>query len=359
MDKKLPTYTVLPSTSGVYAISLVDEPAVESNFIALSKQKPINFKIHNEERRIIYGCALRADFPIYRIYGKEEFNLVFDKGTVRRLMTKFMKEHLNSNFTVDHLDFASGLTVVESWLVEDVENDKAKALGLTDFSEGSWMVGVKVDDDEIWTSIKDGRWHGFSVEAFVDMEEVEKQVIENNKINKDTEMNKKTQKVETVLGKIKTILMGALNEEDVEAVVEEVVDQVEGQTETTEEAIDQLETVVEEIENATEETSDTTEETTETEMEEEIPAEDVAEEVVNTVEDANDTEEGTVEDLNAIVEGLKEEIDALKAENEELKKQNQKMSKQPSTKVVKQNKTEKKGGVSGAFSALKAQGFIS
>ena len=149
---KLKRYAVVPSTSDVFAISIVDEPAVESNFIALSKQKPMDFKIQNEERRIVYGCALRADFDIYRRYGDEEFYVTFSKDTVRRLMTKFMKNFSQKNWTTDHMAFAEGLTVVESWIVEDVENDKAKALGLENFSEGSWMIGVKVDDDEIWQS---------------------------------------------------------------------------------------------------------------------------------------------------------------------------------------------------------------
>ena len=156
MDKKLKRYNIVPSTRDVYAVSLVDAPAVESNFIALSKQKqPINFKIQNEEKRMLYGVALRADFDIYRCYGEEEFYINFDKDAVRRLMTKFMKNHAQNNFTTDHMDFAQGLTVVESWIVENVENDKANALGLENFSEGSWIIGVKVDDDELWQSVKE------------------------------------------------------------------------------------------------------------------------------------------------------------------------------------------------------------
>ena len=152
MVNKLKKYNIVPSTSDVYAISIVDEPAVESNFIALSKQRPLDFKIQNEERRIVYGCALRADFDIYRKYGDEEFYVTFSKDAVRRLMTKFMKNFSQKNWTKDHMEFAEGLTVVESWLVEDVNNDKANKLGLENFSEGSWMIGVKVDDDEIWKS---------------------------------------------------------------------------------------------------------------------------------------------------------------------------------------------------------------
>lgn len=134
----------------------------------------MKFKIQSEEKRMLYGSALRADFPIYRCYDYgndlDEFYVEFSADAIRRLMVKFMKNYSQKNWTKDHMDFAEGLTVVESWIVEDPERDKANVLGLTDFGKGGWMIGVKVDDDELWHSIKEGRWHGFSVEAFVDLE---------------------------------------------------------------------------------------------------------------------------------------------------------------------------------------------
>lgn len=343
MDK-LKKYNVVPSNSDVFAISLVDEPAVDSNFIALSKQKPMEFKIQNEERRMLYGVALRADYPIYRRYGDEEFYLTFGKDAIRRLMTKFMKNFGQKSWTKDHMDFAEGLTVVESWIVEDVENDKAKALGIENFSEGSWCIGVKVDDDEIWQSIKDGRWKGFSIEAWIDMEEIEKE-IKNKKINKENkeiDMAVKKSKFEEMIDKIKEIISDAVTEADGQ--------DTEVQEEVVEEAADAVEEVVNEEE--------TTDEVVEA-AEDETPNEEIVNDVVDTVQEETETTEEAVDNLQEIIDGLKDEVDALKKENEELKKKNQKMSKQPSTKVVT-NKTENKvGGVKGAFAALKAQGFIS
>ena len=345
MDK-LKKYNVVPSNSDVYAISLVDEPAVDSNFIALSKQKPMEFKIQNEERRMLYGVALRADYPIYRRYGDEEFYLTFGKDAIRRLMTKFMKNYGQKSWTKDHMDFAEGLTVVESWIVEDVENDKAKALGIENFSEGSWCIGVKVDDDETWQSIKDGRWKGFSVEAWVDMEEIEKE-IKNQKINKENKeinMAVTKNKFEEMIDKIKSIISDAVEEADGQ--------DAEVQEEVVEEAADAVEEVV------NEEETDTTDEVVEA-AEDETPTEEVANDVIEQVEEEAETEEEAADNLQEVVDQLQAEVDSLKAENEELKKKNEKMSKQPSTKVVT-NKTENKvGGVKGAFAALKAQGFIS
>ena len=337
MANKLKKYNIVPSTSDVYAISIVDEPAVESNFIALSKQKPLDFKIQNEERRIVYGCALRADFDIYRRYGAEEFYVTFSKDAVRRLMTKFMKNFSQKNWTKDHMEFAEGLTVVESWLVEDVNNDKANKLGLENFSEGSWMIGVKVDDDEIWKSIKEGRWHGFSVEAFCDLEEITKE-IKNKKI--ENKMAVKKSKFDEMIDKIKEIISDA-------------VENADGQdTEVQEEVVNEATDAVEEVVNEKEDT-----EVVEA-AEEETPAEEVANDAIDTVEEQAETDEEAAENLQEVVDQLQEEIDTLKAENEELKKKNQKMSKKPSTKVVNSKAETKQTGIQAAFASLKAQGLI-
>ena len=338
MVNKLKKYNIVPSTSDVYAISIVDEPAVESNFIALSKQKPLDFKIQNEERRIVYGCALRADFDIYRQYGNEEFYVTFSKDAVRRLMTKFMKNFSQKNWTKDHMEFAEGLTVVESWLVEDVNNDKANKLGLTNFSEGSWMIGVKVDDDEIWKSIKEGRWHGFSVEAFCDLEEITKE-IKNKKI--ENKMAVKKNNFEEMIDKIK-------------AIISDAVENADGQdTQVQQDVVDEAADAVEEVVNQKEDT-----EVVEAAEEEQKPTEEVANEVIDTVEQQAETEQEASENLQQVVDKLQEEIDTLKAENEQLKKKNQKMSKKPSTKVVNANAETKQTGIQAAFASLKAQGLI-
>ena len=339
MDKKLKKYSIVASTSDVYAVSLVDAPAVESNFIALSKQKqPINFKIQNEEKRMLYGVALRADFDIYRCYGEEEFYINFDKDAVRRLMTKFMKNHAQNNFTTDHMDFAQGLTVVESWIVENVENDKANALGLENFSEGSWIIGVKVDDDELWQSVKEGRWCGFSVEAFCDLEEITKE-IKNNKHKSDKIMAKKSVKMDEILENIKSIISDAISDAEGE------------DTETQEEVVEKAaEDVVEQVDANEEETKETVEA-----AEEATPEEQIAEDVIEQVEDNAEDSETAAEDLQAVVDQLQKEVDDLKKENEELKKKNQKMSKMPSVKPNTATGGEQKFS---AVEQLDRMGFI-
>ena len=341
---KLKNYRVKPSTSDIYAVSLVEDEAVESGFIALSKQKqPMDFKIHNEEKRMLYGVALRADFPIYRRYGEDEFYLTFDANAIERLVNKFMSNYGQKSFTIDHMEPAEGIVITESWLVKDTENDKSNALGLENVSEGSWIIGCKINNDEIWQSIKEGRWHGFSIESWIDMEEIE----EFKKINKKIENNMtvKKSKFDEMMDKIKSIISDAVTEADGE------------NTDVQEEIVDEAADAVEEVVNKDE--TGTTEEVVEAAEEDKTPTEEIVNDVVDTVQEETQTTEEAADNLQEVVDQLQAEVDSLKAENEELKKKNQKMSKQPSTKVVTNKKENKVGGIKGAFAALKAQGFIS
>ena len=338
--RKLKNYRVRPSTSDVYAISLVEEEAVESGFIALSKQKqPMNFKIHNEEKRMLYGVALRANFPIYRCYENDEFYLTFDANAIERLVNKFMSNYGQKSFTIDHMEPAEGIVITESWLVKDTENDKSNALGLENVSEGSWIIGCKINNDEIWQSIKEGRWHGFSIESWIDMEEIE----DLKKINKKIEnkMAVKKSKFDEMMDQIK-------------AIISDAVENADGQdTEVKQDVVDEAADAVEEVVNQKEDT-----EVVEAASEEEKPIEEVANEVIDTVEQQTETEQDAAENLQQVVDQLQEEIDTLKAENEQLKKKNQKMSKKPSTKVVNAKTETKQTGIQAAFASLKAQGLI-
>ena len=340
---KLKNYRVKPSTSDIYAVSLVEEEAVESGFIALSKQKkPMDFKIHNEEKRMLYGVALRADFPIYRRYGDDEFYLTFDANAIERLVNKFMSNYGQKSFTIDHMEPAEGIVITESWLVKDTDNDKSNALGLENVSEGSWIIGCKINNDEIWQSIKEGRWHGFSIESWIDMEEVE----EFKKINKE---NKNIEKMAVKKNKFEEMI------DQIKAIISDAVAEADGQdTEVQEEVIEEAADAVEEVVNEQESTEETVVEA----AEDETSNEEIVNDVVDEVQQETETTEEAVDNLQEIIDGLKDEVDALKAENEELKKKNQNMAKMPSTKVVTNGNETKKTGVQGAFASLKAQGLI-
>jgi len=149
---------------GIDAISLVEHPAIESDFIAMNTQL-IEFKTHDEEKRLVMGAALIPDKPIYRKNGEEEFYVYFSKKTVRRAMELYFKNGNQANATLEHEHKINGLHVVESWIVEG-EQDKSRIYGL-DVPVGTWMVSMKVENDAIWEKfVKEGSVKGFSIEGY-------------------------------------------------------------------------------------------------------------------------------------------------------------------------------------------------
>ena len=150
--------------SGVEAISLVESPAIEENFVALSKHK-IEFKAVDEEKRIVVGLALVPNKLIYRKSGDYEYNITFSKETVRKAAELFMKRLKNNNATLEHQEVADGVSVIESWIVEDPSKDKTAIYNLNAV-EGAWAVTMKVYNEEVWADVKEGKYLGFSIEGF-------------------------------------------------------------------------------------------------------------------------------------------------------------------------------------------------
>lgn len=153
-----------PAENGVYAISIVSEPAIESNFVALGKQ--VMFKAIDKERRMVVGLALTPEKPILRRREDgTEFMIWFSDQTIRKTAELFMKAANQNNTTIEHMSPVKGCTVIESWIVEDPNNDKLNALGI-ECKKGAWAIAMKIDNDEIWTDfVKTGVLNGFSIEG--------------------------------------------------------------------------------------------------------------------------------------------------------------------------------------------------
>lgn len=322
---KIRRFLIDEDESEVYAISLVDSPAIESDFVYLSKEKPKFINLESEEKHIIYGPALRPNFPIYRNDGENEYYIEFSRKCVENLAQKFLKQNYQFNFTTDHKEDAHGITVVESWIKADLRNDKSLVLGLDDnLPVGSWIIGCKVENEEIWKQVKEGTFLGFSVEAFCNLNEIKfKKEIMNNINLEEIEVN------DSFWSKLKSILNEALgNGETVEDAVEEVKEEVvedEPKEEKEEEMVEETPTLEEEVV-------------------EEIPTEEMVEEIVETVEEALPDYQAQIDELQAIIDGLNGELESKNAEIDELKKENQKLSKQPSAETInvqasKQNET--------------------
>jgi Putative phage serine protease XkdF len=154
--------------SGIDAISIVEAPAIESNFVAL-KSHEVKFAKVDAEKRILMGPILIPDKPIYRkqiIDGElDEFYIYFSKDTVRKASQMFLMKGNQANATVEHELSVQGVCMVETWLKEDMEKDKSAIYGMTD-PVGTWMGCLKVTNDQVWNDVKDGKFKGFSIEGY-------------------------------------------------------------------------------------------------------------------------------------------------------------------------------------------------
>ena len=320
--KKLKKYSVVADSSDVYAISLVEDPAIEIDYVAFDKDKETkpNLKFIEDkqnEKYMILGPALIPDKNIYRNYDGNEFYVSFSADCIEKLSYKFMRTCYGAGcFTKDHESFAQGCYLAESW-IKTSENDKSVDYGF-DCPIGTWFVAAKIDSIDLWESIKKGERKGFSIESWVDLEEI----IEN-KDKKENDMSKQKTNLETMevndgfWDKLKGIIAEAMGTSKDDKTVEDAVEEAKAEADPVEEVVEA------EVETP------------------EVPVEEVAEEVIDTVEEGAETTETAAEDLQTVVDKLQEEVDALKAENAELMKKNQKMSKKPSAKVNVKQSAEK------------------
>ena len=193
-------------SKGVFAISLVNAPATEETFIAMAKQeKIVKFAKVDEEQRILMGLVLQPEQLIYRVdEDGNEFEMFFSAETIKDFSQNFFQSGFQLNSKLEHDEPIEGVTFVESWLVEDPKVDKSAAFGL-EYPKGSWLVSMKVDNDDIWNNyIKTGELKGFSIDGMVELEEVTlKSNIEMSKNNKN------------ILALLKQIVSGAEQEVEV------------------------------------------------------------------------------------------------------------------------------------------------
>jgi len=151
--------------SGIEAISLVESPAIEEDFIALKSQE-IKLAEVSSDKRILMGALLVPNKPIYRQSEQEDYYIYFSKKTIEKASQLYLMNGNQNNTTLEHSHTLKGLTLVESWLVEDEVHDKSRKYGLN-VPVGTWMGAVKVNSDEVWDEyVKTGKVKGFSIEGY-------------------------------------------------------------------------------------------------------------------------------------------------------------------------------------------------
>ena len=150
---------------GVDAISIVENPAIESDFVALKNQE-IKLAEVDKEKKILMGALLIPNKPIYRNGGEGEYYIYFSKDTIVKASQMFLQNGNQSNSTLEHNQALNGLTLVESWLIEDKVHDKSVKYGM-DLPLGTWMGSVKVNNDDVWNEyVKTNKVKGFSIEGY-------------------------------------------------------------------------------------------------------------------------------------------------------------------------------------------------
>lgn len=200
-------------TDGVFGISLVETPAIESNFIALSKQKQIKLSTIDNDKRLLLGAVLVPDLEIYRNQNGHEFFIKFSKETIRKSMENFFKMSYQQNSSLEHDKEIEGVTFVESWIKEDDVHDKSVQYGMNE-PIGTWYATMKVDNDVIWNDyVKTGQVKGFSIDGMFDLEKINltqtnmnlsEQITNAIKSGFDAILNK-TEEVEIKMAQMKLI----------------------------------------------------------------------------------------------------------------------------------------------------------
>ena len=197
----IPIYKALVTDDGegINKVSLVDFPAVESNWIACKKDKePLKFKVENEEKRLITGVVMRADFAIYRRTDDGfEYYIVYDKETIKTMAQKLLADNAQNNVNLMHEDGTDveGVNMLELF-IKDSDKGISPA-GFEEIEEGSLFATYHVENDDIWEQVKDGTFKGFSLEGYFTLEPTDDFIKMHNNKTKNT--NSKMSKIKGIL----------------------------------------------------------------------------------------------------------------------------------------------------------------
>lgn len=182
-------------------ISLVDAPAVDVDFLAFDKQKKaLMYSVEDEEKHIVRGVVMRADFPIYRRTGNKEYYVIYKADTIRKMAEKYLLESKQNEVNLAHEDDTDvdGVQMVQ-WFIKD-SNNGINPSGFEDIADGSLFAEFHVVNDEVWEAIKEGTYKGFSLEGVFELQPERNQGEVNEivdmldglftKLNKNSKMSK-------------------------------------------------------------------------------------------------------------------------------------------------------------------------
>lgn len=176
MNLNLPLYNITPDMTdenqGMFLVSLVEEPAVEIDFLAFAKENML-FAVQDAEKHIVTGVSILADTPIYRRNQNGEFYVQFRKEDIPAIVEKFMQRGLSNFINIQHDE--TTLSNTDAVLVESYFVNKERGIVPNEFAnvtDGSWITSYKILNEEIWQQIKAGDLKGFSIEISAELEPV-------------------------------------------------------------------------------------------------------------------------------------------------------------------------------------------
>ena len=303
MNKELPLYEALINdlNDGIFAVSLVDYPATESNWQCFSKQEQM-YSIENEEEHIITGVIMLANTPIYRRDETGfEFNIVYTPETIKLMSEKMLKDMAHNQIDIQHdgnILPAGTVNLVEVY-IKNSEKGIAPNF-LKDIPDGSLIGSYKIHDDVLWNACKEGNLHGFSLAGYFDIKEFK---------SKKKSKYSMIEKIKETLSELLVELSAEEETETVEQVTEteevtETVEETEAPAESAEETVETVEVPKETVEVLVPVDAEETEDPAESE-EVQMAAE--------TEEKNSDTEEVPAEQ-----EETKEEVPAETEDNSEI-----------------------------------------
>lgn len=309
------------------AISLVTEPAIESDFVFFNKDKDIvKETFSNDEKHILYGAVLRPDFPIYRNDGENEYYLEFTSESIERMARDYMMNYRQGNVTIQHEEYANEVFMVESWIKQDMDKDKSVSVGLDkSLPIGTWFCGFYVNNNDVWERIKSGELKGFSVEAMIDLEDFAK-------VKKEDEFEMS----ESFWSKLKSIVNEALGKKEEKMEVNEP-QVTEPQQTVQEPKVDEPQ--VTEPQQTVQEPQDTEPQQTvqEPQTTEPKPTEPKVDDPKTNEPKPTEPKVDDVNHINDLITSLREEISALKEANTVLVEKVNDLGKMPSANPINVN----------------------
>jgi hypothetical protein len=150
------------------AISLVSAPAIEENWVFFGKEKNnLTLAKVDEEKRMLVSPALIPNKQIFRYDPNtdSDYYVYFSKDTVRQASELYLKNNNHHKATEEHTERVSGVLTVESWIIEDTKTDKSTLYGFS-LPKGTWMVKMKIENEDLWQKIKSGELKGLSIEGY-------------------------------------------------------------------------------------------------------------------------------------------------------------------------------------------------